>query len=116
MASRLRAEIETGDPIGRLVIPAIDLNIVAVEGTETTTRTDANGAFTIDARKGESSLDYSVRDPIVVAKRDGKLAYPAERLARLQQELLESRLRMMEEGNYVYRPAPGGERPQRYVF
>ena len=40
----------------------------------------------------------------------------AERLAKLQQELLESRLRMMKEGNYVYKPAPNGPLPERYVF
>ena len=50
------------------------------------------------------------------AKRDGKLVFPAERLAKLQQELLESRLRMMKEGNYVYKPAPAGPLPERYVF
>jgi len=50
------------------------------------------------------------------AKRDGRLTFPAERLAKLQQELLASRQRMMEEGNYVYQPAPNGPRPERYVF
>jgi cytosine/adenosine deaminase-related metal-dependent hydrolase len=50
------------------------------------------------------------------AKRDGTLAFPAERLAQLHAELLESRLRMMREGNYVYQPVPAGPRPERYVF
>ena len=50
------------------------------------------------------------------AKRGGKLAFPAERLAKLQEELLESRLRMMREGNFVYRPVAGGPLPERYVF
>jgi hypothetical protein len=50
------------------------------------------------------------------AKRDGKLTFPAERLAKLQQELLESRQRMMAEGNYVYQPVPNGPLPDRYVF
>lgn len=50
------------------------------------------------------------------AKRDGRLTFPADRLAKLQQELLESRLRMMKEGNYAYRPVPAGPLPERYVF
>lgn len=49
-------------------------------------------------------------------KRDGKLAFPAERLARVSEELLESRVRMMKEGNYAYRQAPNGVLPERYVF
>ncbi|OGA25729.1 MAG: hypothetical protein A3I01_00145 [Betaproteobacteria bacterium RIFCSPLOWO2_02_FULL_65_24] len=48
-------------------------------------------------------------------KKDGKLVFAAERLARLNEELLASRLRMMRDGNYVYRPAPDGTRPERYV-
>jgi cytosine/adenosine deaminase-related metal-dependent hydrolase len=50
------------------------------------------------------------------AKRDGKLAFSAERLAKLHAELLESRLRMMREADYVYRPVSAGPRPERYVF
>ena len=50
------------------------------------------------------------------AKRGGKLTFPEDRLRRLQEELLESRLRMMKEGNFVYRPAPNGPAPERYVF
>jgi 5-methylthioadenosine/S-adenosylhomocysteine deaminase len=49
-------------------------------------------------------------------KRDGKLTFPAERLAKLQQEVLESRLRMMKQGNFVYQPVPNGPLPERYVF
>jgi 5-methylthioadenosine/S-adenosylhomocysteine deaminase len=49
-------------------------------------------------------------------KRAGKLAFPEERLQRLQQELLASRLRMMQEGSYAYQPVPSGPRPERYVF
>jgi cytosine/adenosine deaminase-related metal-dependent hydrolase len=49
-------------------------------------------------------------------KRAGKLAFPEERLQKLQQELLASRLRMMQEGAYAYRPVPSGPRPERYVF
>ena len=49
-------------------------------------------------------------------KRDGKLVFPAERLAKASEELLESRLRMMKDGNYTYRPAPNGTRPAQYVY
>jgi len=51
-----------------------------------------------------------------VAKRGGKLTFPAERLAKLNQEILESRQRMMKEGNFVYQPVPSGRPPDRYVF
>jgi hypothetical protein len=33
---------------------------------------DKSNVFAVDARKGESALAYYVRDPIIVAKRDGK--------------------------------------------
>ena len=49
-------------------------------------------------------------------KRSGKLAFPETRLAKLNQEILESRQRMMKEGNFVYRPVPSGPLPERYVF
>jgi len=49
-------------------------------------------------------------------KRSGKLAFPEARLAKLNQEILESRQRMMQEGNFVYRPVPSGPLPERYVF
>ncbi len=50
------------------------------------------------------------------AKRGGRLTFPEERLHKLQQELLESRLRMMREGSYAYRPVPSGPPPERYFF
>jgi hypothetical protein len=34
--------------------------------------TDRSNTFAIDARKGESAIAYSVRDPIVAAKREGR--------------------------------------------
>ena len=46
-----------------------------------------------------------------VMKRGGKLSFPEPRLERLQDQLLESRRRIMHEGNYVYQPAPSGPRP-----
>jgi cytosine/adenosine deaminase-related metal-dependent hydrolase len=50
------------------------------------------------------------------AKRDGKLTFSEARLAKLSQEILESRQRMMKEGNFVYQPVPSGPLPERYVF
>ena len=50
------------------------------------------------------------------AKKDGELAFPREKLSRLGEALVESRLRMMREGDYVYRPQPRGALPERYVF
>jgi cytosine/adenosine deaminase-related metal-dependent hydrolase len=46
-----------------------------------------------------------------VAKRHDKLAFPAERIERLKQEVLASRERVMKKGSYVYRPVPEGPRP-----
>jgi cytosine/adenosine deaminase-related metal-dependent hydrolase len=58
-------------------------------------------------------------DNVMVAgrflKRDGKLVFPADRLARLRDEVLAARARMMREGNYVYKPAPNGPQPARYA-
>lgn len=50
------------------------------------------------------------------AKKDGRLVFPAERLATLSGELLESRLRIMKEGDFVYRPVPSGPLPDRYII
>lgn len=41
-----------------------------------------------------------------IRKRHGKLTFPADRIAKLKTELLESRSRIMRAGNYDYRPAP----------
>jgi cytosine/adenosine deaminase-related metal-dependent hydrolase len=49
-------------------------------------------------------------------KREGKLAFPPKVLEKLNAELLESRLRLMKEGGYVYNRAPNGPLPERYVF
>lgn len=49
-------------------------------------------------------------------KKDGELCFPKDKLARLSGELLESRQRMMREGDYVYRRQPHGPRPERYVI
>ena len=46
-----------------------------------------------------------------VVKRHGKLAFPAERIAKLKQEVLASRQRVMKKGDYVYRPVAEGPRP-----
>jgi cytosine/adenosine deaminase-related metal-dependent hydrolase len=46
-----------------------------------------------------------------VVKRHGKLAFPAERIERLKEEVLASRERVMRKGGYVYRPVAEGPRP-----
>ena len=48
-------------------------------------------------------------------KRNGKLVYPAAKLAKLRDDALDSRLRMMHESNYVYQPAPNGPQPEYRV-
>ena len=56
-----------------------------------------------------------VKDVMVAGrwlKRDGTLAYDSGKLARLREEVMASRLRMMHEANYVYRPAPNGPQPE----
>ena len=50
------------------------------------------------------------------AKKDGRLVFPAERLKKLQDELLESRLRLFKTGNFVYEYVERGPLPERYVF
>ena len=59
-------------------------------------------------------------DNVMVAgrfvKRDGKLLFPAERLARVRDELKDTRIRMMKEGNYVYKPAPRGPQPDKWAI
>jgi 5-methylthioadenosine/S-adenosylhomocysteine deaminase len=49
-------------------------------------------------------------------KKDGSLLFPRQKLSKLGEELLESRMRMMKSGDYVYRPQPHGPFPERYVF
>lgn len=54
-------------------------------------------------------------DTVMIAgkpvKRGGRLLFPEEKLAKLQDRLLASRQRIMRDGNYVYKPAPNGPRP-----
>lgn len=45
------------------------------------------------------------------AKRNGKLSFPAERLARVKEAVLASRERIMAAGHYVYQPAARGAFP-----
>ena len=45
LAARQLEETPVGQPIGRLVIPAIDLNVVAVEGTDTETLKKGPGRY-----------------------------------------------------------------------
>lgn len=49
-------------------------------------------------------------------KRAGKLTFDAGRLARLNEELLASRLRMFEEGDYQCKPVQRGPQPGRFVL
>lgn len=55
MASHLRAEVAPGDPIGRLVVPSIDLNIVAVEGTDPATLKTGPGRHPETACPGQGA-------------------------------------------------------------
>jgi cytosine/adenosine deaminase-related metal-dependent hydrolase len=48
-------------------------------------------------------------------KRNGRLLLPEAKLAALRGEILESRARMMREGDYVYATVPRGPMPPRYV-
>jgi len=50
------------------------------------------------------------------AKRGGRLTFDADRLQRLQQELLASRLRMFEEGGYASRPVERGPQPKEFFI
>ncbi|HYF19736.1 MAG TPA: amidohydrolase family protein [Ramlibacter sp.] len=49
-------------------------------------------------------------------KRHGKLTFDAARMAQLNEELLASRLRMFEEGDYRWKPVPNGPQPQRWAL
>jgi cytosine/adenosine deaminase-related metal-dependent hydrolase len=49
------------------------------------------------------------------AKRDGRLLFDEARLARLNEQLLASRLRLFRDGNYVSRPVEPGPPPRRFV-
>jgi cytosine/adenosine deaminase-related metal-dependent hydrolase len=49
-------------------------------------------------------------------KRGGKLTFDAGRLARLNEELLASRLRMFEEGDYKCKPVEHGPQPATWHF
>jgi cytosine/adenosine deaminase-related metal-dependent hydrolase len=46
-----------------------------------------------------------------IAKRHGKLAYPERKIRALKAQLLAVRERVMQAGDYVYKPAPPGARP-----
>ena len=45
LADRFSDEVKTGDGIGRIVIPRIDLNVVMVEGTDTSTLQKGPGRY-----------------------------------------------------------------------
>ena len=49
-------------------------------------------------------------------KRDGKLTFDSGRLAKLNEDLLASRLRMFEEGKFESRPVERGPQPERFFI
>jgi len=49
-------------------------------------------------------------------KKDGALTFDAQRLAKLNEELLASRLRMFDEGNYQCTPVQNGPQPARWAI
>ena len=48
-------------------------------------------------------------------KRGGKLVYPGDKLAKLRDDVLESRERIMHEAGYTYQPVQKGPVPERFV-
>ena len=58
-------------------------------------------------------------DSVMIAgkfvKRDGKLIYPADKLAKLRDDILASRERIMFEAGYTYKLVPKGPVPERFV-
>ena len=48
-------------------------------------------------------------------KRGGKLVYPADKLAKLRDEVLASRERIMHEAGYVYKPVVKGPMPEKFA-
>ncbi len=49
------------------------------------------------------------------AKRDGKLVFPADKLAKLRDEVLASRERLMLEAGYSYKRVEHGPQPERFA-
>lgn len=58
-------------------------------------------------------------DSVMIAgrfvKRDGKLVFPAARLATLRDDVLASRSRIMRDAGYTYQQAPKGPAPERFA-
>jgi 5-methylthioadenosine/S-adenosylhomocysteine deaminase len=58
-------------------------------------------------------------DSVMIAgqfvKRDGKLVFPADKLATLRDEVLASRERIMHEAGYTYKLVPKGPAPERFA-
>ncbi|MDR7094307.1 hypothetical protein, partial [Hydrogenophaga laconesensis] len=50
------------------------------------------------------------------AKRDGRLTFDEKKLAKLSEELMASRMRMFEEGNYQSRPVERGPQPEKFFL
>jgi cytosine/adenosine deaminase-related metal-dependent hydrolase len=58
-------------------------------------------------------------DSVMIAgnfvKRGGKLVYPADKHAKLRDDILASRERIMHEAGYVYKPVAKGPMPERFT-
>ena len=48
-------------------------------------------------------------------KRDGKLVYAADKLAKLRDDILASRERLMHEAGYVYKRVDKGPMPAKFA-
>lgn len=57
-AARFRADSRPGDPIGRLLIPRLDLDVILLEGTDETTLRKGPGRDHRSAMPGEGKLVY----------------------------------------------------------
>jgi sortase A len=57
-AARFRAERRPGDPIGRLVVPQLDLDVILLEGTDPATLRKGPGRDRRSALPGEGKLVY----------------------------------------------------------
>lgn len=58
VAARFRSQSRTGDPIARLVIPRLDLDIILLEGTDPETLREGPGRYETSAMPGEGALVY----------------------------------------------------------
>ena len=57
-AQRYRRGLETGDAVGRLVVPRLGLNVIVVNGTDRTSLTKGPGRYKLSYVPGEGELVY----------------------------------------------------------